>query len=123
MRTPTPTLAAIATGSSNAGTAFQSAKGVTATSGQHRGGEAVVEPRALRDAVPEHDVEREQRAPAKAARPSTPPSRCTPVSVDAGDGEEERGGVAGRAGAESGERDHGEELDGGDRGQQVPIAR
>ena len=73
--------------------------------------------------VGEHDVEREQagvgerqRDPERLALEAHPGEQ-----VDADDGEHQRGGVARRAGAEGGERDHRQELDRRDGAERQPV--
>ena len=92
--------------------------------GDHRRGEPV-EPRALRHAVPEHDVEREEarvgEREGEAERLAREPHAGE--QVDADDGQRERGRVAPRPRAERGQRDDRQELDRGDRAERQPVDR
>ena len=71
----------------------------------------------------EHDVRREEDGIRERERDADRLPLETDVDerVDARDGEDERGEVAGRAGAERGEHDHRQELDRGHRAEGQPV--
>jgi len=94
---------------------------------QHRRGQAVeaVDARLARHAMSEHDVEREQpgvgEGQAEAERSAA--QADVDQNVDAGHGHRQRGQVARRPGAERGQCNHREELDGRHRAQRQPGDR
>ena len=114
---PTPTPAASATGSLRCGTTAHPPSSVTAGSGhQHRRRQPVdaADRRTPRDrgaqARCRARTARRWRTPGR-RRAARPRSWTSTSSVDAGDGEGQRGDVARRADAERGEHDHRQELD------------
>ena len=135
--TPTPTAAAIATGSAKAGTASTIPTGsatTRATSIDKRqavdavqSGRAVGRParRAGRDPVPEDDVRREEpgvgHCETDAERIVDQPHLGQ--QVDTADGEQQRGTVAHGPGAGGGQRHDRQELDGRDGRQRQPVDR
>ncbi len=124
--TPTPMPARIAIGSVRAGTTAQPGDRRDHDGGdEHREAEPVDagDGGMARGAVREHDVEREQSGVGEGERHA----ERLALEVDAGEEvdarnrQRERGGVAGRARAEGGERDDGEELDRGDGAEREPV--
>ena len=125
---PTPIPAASATGSVNAGTARPARqRRHDDQRHEHRSAERVDAARfaAAGDAVPEHDVEREEDGVGERERDAErlPLEPHVREQVDAGDGQEQREAVPRRPRSERRQRDHRQELDRRDRSERQPVDR
>ena len=125
---PTATPAASTTGSVSAGTAAQPPIGVatrSATSIDRTERIDSARPGEPGDAVPEHDVEREEGGVREREGDAErlPGEHDVCEQVDAEDCERQRGAVPPGARPERREHDHGQELDRGDRAERQPVDR